>query len=167
MFKTLKRKKVEEFIIDNRENFYRVAYSYVRNEQDALDILQDAIYKALNSVENLKESKYIKTWFYRIVVNSSIDFLRKNKKYGDLLEIDHLESLESHDEHTDIDLKRNLDDLPEKYRIVIVLRFFEDLKIEEIANILDENVNTIKTRLYKGLKILRIEIENERRGYYE
>ncbi|MBU5307907.1 sigma-70 family RNA polymerase sigma factor [Clostridioides mangenotii] len=167
MFKTLKRKKVEEFIIDNRENFYRVAYSYVRNEQDALDILQDAIYKALNSVENLKESKYIKTWFYRIVVNSSIDFLRKNKKYGDLLEIDHLESLESHDKHADIDLKKNLDDLPEKYRIVIVLRFFEDLKIEEIANILDENVNTIKTRLYQGLKKLRIKIENERRGYYE
>ncbi|WP_331666942.1 sigma factor [Metaclostridioides mangenotii] len=66
MFKTLKRKKVEAFIIENRENFYRVAYSYVRNEQDALDIIQDSIYKALNSVEILKEIKFIKTWFYRI-----------------------------------------------------------------------------------------------------
>ncbi|WP_024621320.1 RNA polymerase sigma factor [Metaclostridioides mangenotii] len=164
MFKTLKRKKVEEFIIENRENFYRVAYSYVRNEQDALDIIQDSIYKALNSVEKLKEIKFIKTWFYRIVVNCSIDYLRRNKKYSDFLLKEQLEKIESYEDHTNLDLKKNLDDLPEKYRIIIVLRFFEDLKIEEIAKILDENVNTVKTRLYQGLKKLRINIESERRS---
>lgn len=164
MFKTLKRKKVEEFIIENRENFYRVAYSYVRNEQDALDIIQDSIYKALNSVEKLKEIKFIKTWFYRIVVNCSIDYLRRNKKYSDFLVKEQLEKIESYEDHTNLDLKKNLDDLPEKYRIIIVLRFFEDLKIEEIAKILDENVNTVKTRLYQGLKKLRINIESERRS---
>jgi len=164
MFKTLKRKKVEEFIIENRENFYRVAYSYVRNEQDALDIIQDSIYKALNSVEKLKEIKFIKTWFYRIVVNCSIDYLRRNKKYSDFLLKEQLEKIESYEDHTNLDLKKNLDDLSEKYRIIIVLRFFEDLKIEEIAKILDENVNTVKTRLYQGLKKLRINIESERRS---
>ncbi|WP_304340544.1 RNA polymerase sigma factor [Metaclostridioides mangenotii] len=164
MFKTLKRMKVEEFIIENRENFYRVAYSYVRNEQDALDIIQDSIYKALNSVEKLKEIKFIKTWFYRIVVNCSIDYLRRNKKYSDFLIKEQLEKIESYEDHTNLDLKKNLDDLPEKYRIIIVLRFFEDLKIEEIAKILDENVNTVKTRLYQGLKKLRINIESERRS---
>lgn len=164
MFKTLKRKKVEEFIIENRENFYRVAYSYVRNEQDALDIIQDSIYKALNSVEKLKEIKFIKTWFYRIVVNCSIDYLRRNKKYSNFLLKEQLEKIESYEDHTNLDLKKNLDDLPEKYRIIIVLRFFEDLKIEEIAKILDENVNTVKTRLYQGLKKLRINIESERRS---
>ncbi|GAA0223156.1 sigma-70 family RNA polymerase sigma factor [Metaclostridioides mangenotii] len=164
MFKTLKRKKVEEFIIENRENFYRVAYSYVRNEQDALDIIQDSIYKALNSVEKLKEIKFIKTWFYRIVVNCSIDYLRKNKKYSNFLEVEQLEKIECYEDYTNLDLKKNLDDLPEKYRIIIVLRFFEDLKIEEIAKILDENVNTVKTRLYHGLKKLRVNIESERRS---
>jgi RNA polymerase sigma-70 factor (ECF subfamily) len=164
VFKTLKRKKVEEFIIENRENFYRVAYSYVKNEQDALDIIQDSIYKALNSVEKLKEIKFIKTWFYRIVVNCSIDYLRKNKKYSNFLEVEQLEKIECYEDHTNLDLKKNLDDLPEKYRIIIVLRFFEDLKIEEIAKILDENVNTVKTRLYQGLKKLRVNIESERRS---
>ena len=75
-----------------------------------------------------------------------------------------LEKIESYEDHTNLDLKKNLDDLPEKYRIIIVLRFFEDLKIEEIAKILDENVNTVKTRLYQGLKKLRINIESERRS---
>jgi RNA polymerase sigma-70 factor (ECF subfamily) len=164
VFKTLKRKKVEEFIIENRENFYRVAYSYVKNEQDALDIIQDSIYKALNSVEKLKEIKFIKTWFYRIVVNCSIDYLRKNKKYSNFLEVEQLEKIECYEDYTNLDLKKNLDDLPEKYRIIIVLRFFEDLKIEEIAKILDENVNTVKTRLYQGLKKLRVNIESERRS---
>jgi RNA polymerase sigma-70 factor (ECF subfamily) len=60
------------------------------------------------------------------------------------------------DRYEDFDLKNALDQLPEKYRTVIVLRFFEDLKIEEIAEVLDENANTIKTRLYTSLNKLRL-----------
>ncbi|WP_331666940.1 RNA polymerase sigma factor [Metaclostridioides mangenotii] len=90
--------------------------------------------------------------------------MRRNKKYSDFLLKEQLEKIESYEDHTNLDLKKNLDDLPEKYRIIIVLRFFEDLKIEEIAKILDENVNTVKTRLYQGLKKLRINIESERRS---
>jgi len=48
--------------------------------------------------------------------------------------------------------------LPEKYRTIVVLRYFEDLKIDEIAEILNENVNTVKTRLYKSLEILRVKL---------
>jgi len=55
-----------------------------------------------------------------------------------------------------------LDNLPEKYRTVVILRYFEDLKIDEIAEILNENVNTIKTRLYKSLEKLGIKL-----SYYE
>lgn len=65
----------------------------------------------------------------------------------------------NHDVYQDIDLERCLDDLPEMFRTVIVLRYFEDLKIEEIAEILKENKNTIKTRLYRGLSMLRIQME--------
>jgi len=55
-------------------------------------------------------------------------------------------------------LQRALDNLPEKYRTIVVLRYFEDLKIDEIAEILNENVNTVKTRLYKSLEILRVKL---------
>ena len=63
-----------------------------------------------------------------------------------------------YDKYEDIDLQRALDQLPEKYRTIIVLRYFEDMKIGDIAQILGENENTIKTRLYNALAKLKISI---------
>ncbi|NMS90120.1 sigma-70 family RNA polymerase sigma factor [Clostridioides difficile] len=159
MFKSLKRTKVEKYIIDNKDSFYRIAYSYTKNEEDALDVVQEAMYKALYSVENIKEVNYIKTWFYKILVRTSIDFIRKNRKYNNMTDIDHIDETGEYDKYTDLDLKRALEELPIEYKSIIILRFFEDLKIEEVAIILDENVNTVKTRLYTALKKLKLKIE--------
>ncbi|MCU6791593.1 RNA polymerase sigma factor [Paenibacillus sp. WQ 127069] len=149
-------------ITDHKENVYRLAYSYVKNKEDALDIVQDSIYKALTSIELLNKPEAVKSWFYRIVVYTSLDFLRKQKK----VQIVDEETIESYspgtaDIYPDIDLEQTLDNLPHKYRSVIVLRYFEDLKIEEVADILNENVNTIKTRLYQALQILRVTMNDE------
>lgn len=67
----------------------------------------------------------------------------------------------SNDTYTDIDLQRALEKLPEEYRVIIVLRYFEDMKIDEIANVLSQNTNTIKTKLYTGLRRLKIKINTE------
>lgn len=162
MTKNEKFELVENFIVENREAHYRLAYSYVRNKENALDIVQDAILKALSSINRLEETAYLKTWFYRIIVNTSIDFIRKHQRItvmdDDILSI-HLPQLE--DDIIDMDLQDAIDQLPPKYRSLIILRFFEDLKIDEIAVVMDENVNTIKTRLYAALKKLRIEVGEE------
>lgn len=159
MTKKEKFKLVEKFLIENREAHYRLAYSYVRNKENALDIVQDSIVKALNSIDRLEEIAYFKTWFYRIIVNTSIDFIRKHKRMtvmdDDVLSV-YLPQLE--DELTDMDLQDAIDQLPSTYKTLIILRFFEDLKIEEIAAITNENMNTTKTRLYSALKKLRIEV---------
>lgn len=154
-------KQFVDYIIENKEKHYRLALSYVKNADDALDVVQESIYKAISTADTLKNPDYLKTWFYKILVNTSLDLLRRRKK---LVVVDD-EALSSFDSGTfdnceDIDLQTALDNLPAQYRSVVVLRFFEDLKIEEIAAILDENVNTIKTRLYKSLKMLRIQIDN-------
>ncbi|ENY8474603.1 sigma-70 family RNA polymerase sigma factor [Clostridioides difficile] len=159
MFKSLKRTKVEKYIIDNKDSFYRIAYSYTKNEEDALDVVQEAMYKALYSVENIKEVNYIKTWFYKILIRTSIDFIRKNRKYNNMTDIDLIDETGEYDKYTDLDLRRALEELPIEYKSIIILRFFEDLKIEEVAIILDENVNTVKTRLYTALKKLKLKIE--------
>ncbi|AMM56923.1 TPA: sigma-70 family RNA polymerase sigma factor [Clostridioides difficile] len=159
MFKSLKRTKVEKYIIDNKDSFYRIAYSYTKNEEDALDVVQESMYKALYSVENIKEVNYIKTWFYKILVRTSIDFIRKNRKYNNMTDIDLIDETGEYDKYTDLDLRRALEELPIEYKSIIILRFFEDLKIEEVAIILDENVNTVKTRLYTALKKLKLKIE--------
>ncbi|WP_177238056.1 sigma-70 family RNA polymerase sigma factor [Paenibacillus sp. 1_12] len=149
-------------IIDHKENVYRLAYSYVKNKEDALDIVQDSIYKALKSIELLNKPEAIKSWFFKIVVYTSLDFLRKQKN----VQIVDEETIDSYssgtkDIYPNIDLEKTLDDLPHKYRSVIVLRYFEDLKIEEVAEILHENVNTIKSRLYQALQLLRITMNDE------
>lgn len=149
-------------ITENKENVYRLAYSYVKNKEDALDIVQDSIYKAITNIELLKNPNAVKSWFYRIVVNTSLDFLRRNKKVQ-AMEPEMIETYSpgAEDIYTDMDLQRTLEDLPTKYRSVIVLRYFEDLKIDEVAEVLNENTNTIKTRLYQALQLLRVKLTNE------
>lgn len=124
MFKSLKRTKVEKYIIDNKDSFYRIAYSYTKNEEDALDVVQEAMYKALYSVENIKEVNYIKTWFYKILVRTSIDFIRKNRKYNNMTDIDLIDETGEYDKYTDLDLRRALEELPIEYKSIIILRFF-------------------------------------------
>jgi RNA polymerase sigma-70 factor, ECF subfamily len=151
---------LEDFIIQNKESHYRLAYSYVKNKDAALDIVQESILKALNSVDSLANAEHIKTWFYRILVNTSLDVLRKQGKlsYVEDIVLD-LNSEAKDDIYENLDLQTAMDNLPHNYRMIISLRYFEDLKLEEIAAILGENLNTVKTRLYAGLKRLRIEME--------
>lgn len=162
MIKRNKEKLLTRCITDNKENIYRLAYSYVKNKEDALDIVQESIYKALTSMDVLKDPEAVKSWLFRIVVNTSLDFLRKHKRVQ-VIDDEDLEfySAGVEDVYPDMDLERTLEELPLKYRSVIVLRYFEDMKIEEVAEILNENVNTVKTRLYQALKMLRVTMQDE------
>lgn len=154
------RRLLTTLIIEQKESYYRLAYSYVKNEQDALDVIQESIQKALLSLDQINDINTIKSWFYKIVVYTSLDLLRKRKKII-VTETTQLETTIKGkiDDYTDLDLQQAIDELPHKYRIIIILRYFEDFKLEEIAAVLDENVNTIKTRLYKAHKMLRLKIE--------
>lgn len=151
-----------QFIQRYQNDFYRLANSYCKNEQDALDIVQDSIQKAMQSYDQLEEKEKLKSWFYKIVVHTSLDFLRKHKRVH-VMEDEKLMSVYDHyeDHYENIDLEKALDDLPTQYRQIIILRYFEDLKIDDIAFILEENANTIKTRLYKGLKLLKADLQTE------
>ncbi|MFJ5624526.1 sigma-70 family RNA polymerase sigma factor [Peribacillus loiseleuriae] len=147
-------------ITEKKENYYRLAFSYVKNKEDALDIIQESIKKALISVDKINDSQSINSWVYKIIVHTALDFLRKQKKVT-LTDVETLEffSQGQVDDYQNVDLQKALDELPVKYKSIILLRYFEDLKIEEIAKILEENINTIKTRLYKALELLRIKMD--------
>lgn len=166
LFEGMKKKDVHALFVscmtDYKGDFYRLAFSYVKNQEDALDIVQESIKKGLISIDAIKDPHSIKSWFYKIVVRTAIDFLRKQKRWTlvDDQTID-LFNQGKEDAYKDLDLHNALDDLPLQYKTVIILRFFEDLKLEEIAEIVDENINTVKTRLYRGLKLLRITISQE------
>lgn len=146
-----------EFIEENQDKLYRIAFSYVKNEDLALDIVQESIEKALRNIKTLKHEEYVKTWFYRILINESLGYIRHNKNTT-LCQVEDLkDDIEWNDNITieGIDLYNNIGKLKEKLRTVIILRFFEDLKIEEIARITKTSPNTVKSRLYKGLEELK------------
>ena len=146
------------YIRDNQDKLYRMAFSYAKNEDAALDIVQEAITKALKNIE-----KYVNTWFYRIVINECLQYIKKNKKmmYCRLQEIENKVDWKDSITYEGIDTYKYVQKLSPKIKTVILLRFFEDKKIEEIAKITNTNVNTVKSRLYKGLKELRKWLKNE------
>lgn len=144
-----------EYVKTNEDRLYRVAYSYVKDEETALDMLQDAIEKAIRKIHTLKYGEYVKTWFYRILINRCIDNLKiKSIRKEILLEDYHIN--EENKEY--IDIYRSIDKLKPKLKTIIVLRYFENMKLEEIAKITNTNVSTVKTRLYKALKELKSEL---------
>lgn len=163
MSKKEKYKIVEQYILDNQASHYRFAFSYVKNKENALDIIQESILKALRSIDSLKEISYLKTWFYRILINTAISFLKKNKREY-LLEDEalHLHLPKQEDEAPHLDLYEAINHLSPMYKTIILLRYFEDMKINDIAEMLGENSNTIKTRLYAAHRKLRIEMEDDK-----
>lgn len=133
---------------------YRLAYSYVKNEQDAMDIVQDAAYKLLKHAGRIRRQDQIETWLYRVTVNTALDFLRKHKR----VTVGLPEAEEGRpDDHSRLYLLDLLDRLDPKSRTVLLLKYFEDMTFAQIAEILDENVNTVKSRLYQALRILKLE----------
>ena len=155
-------KETEKILLENYEKYYRLAYSYVKTEHDALDVVQESAYKAIRDCGKVRERKYIGTWIYRIVVNTALDLLRRQGREVSLDESRAGEEWQPPGE--DLELRGVLDRLNEKEKTVVVLRYFYDMKLEDIADILGENVNTVKARLYRTLKKLRLELGPESSG---
>ena len=149
--------QTEKMLIDQYERLYRLAYSYVHNEADALDIVQESACKVITQCKNLKDTEKLFPLLCRIVVNTSLDLLRNQIKEQPAEE---LPEAAAEDKYEELDLKKALNRLEPENRTIIILRYFEDMKIEDIALVVDENVNTVKTRLYRSLKKLRIQLDD-------
>ena len=149
------QQKVEDQILDSYEAMYRLAYTYVRNEEDALDIVQESVYKAIKNASKVRQESYIRTWLWRIVMNTAVDYIRSRKNET---ELDAAGETGKEDTYQDFDTLEALKILDEREKAVVILRFFEDQKLDDIARILHENTNTVKTILYRSLKKLRVQL---------
>ncbi len=155
-----KKDKFKEYITSNIDKIYRFAFTYIKNEYDAEDVVSESVRKGLEAIESLKNEEYMGTWFYRIMINTANTYLKSKSKVTYLDEALE-ETMSSQDEYHDVDLYNLIMRLDKKYRTLIVLRFYEDMTLEQISTILDENINTVKTRLYKALDILKQNIKKE------
>lgn len=156
--------QLQAYLIENKSAHYRLVYSYTKHSEDAFDVIQESIEKALKAIHKSAFPESMNAWFYRILVNTSLDYLRKNKRYISYEPEAFENMVETQDQYADFDLHDALETLPAEIKTIVILRYFEDLKIADIAKILDENENTIKTRLYRGLKLLKIELKEETNG---
>ena len=135
----------------------REAYIRCKYEEDVKEIVQETIYKAYRNIRSLKEPQYFKTWLSRILIYVANDYLR-NKGMVDLEldETSYVKEVVIEDKiEIKIDLYNAIDELEDKYKDAVILRYIDDLKIEDISKILDRPVNTIKTHLRKALKDMK------------
>ena len=149
-----------QYILENQDRFYRVAYSYTRHQEDALDAVQSAICKALEAHENIKNADAIKTWFYKILINECLTVLKKRGKV--VLIADAAKQEEAYYEkgyEQGGDIEQELEKLEMDIQVIIKLRFFEEMSLKEISSITGFNLNTVKTKLYRGLKLLKENIQ--------
>lgn len=156
-----KEKLVEEIILKKYNSYYRLAYSFVHTESDAEDIVQNMAYNALRAAGNLRNPEYAETWLYRILMNEIFKLMKQpeNFSYEEYMERTGNEGKCVEDTYVDVDLMQVLDGLPAKEKLIVELRYFEDRKLEDIAVILGENVSTVKSKLYRSLKKMRIMLE--------
>lgn len=156
-----RERRVEQLLMDNYDKYYRLALSYVHNEDDAGDIVQNGAYKAILKSGSLKNPDYASTWIYRIMLNEIFNFYRERQSVS-LEEMEQERNVLSvEDTYENFDLRKALDGLEKEDKAVVELRYFEDMKLEEISEILNENVNTVKSRLYRSLKKLRVKLSGQ------
>ncbi|HDR7353196.1 sigma-70 family RNA polymerase sigma factor [Bacillus wiedmannii] len=148
----------EQLITFVRQKLYRTAYSYVRNEQDALDIYQETIYEAYLSLKKLKEPEKFQSWITKILVFKAIDFIRKSSRqfvandemFASLSAEENMTKLEQ-----SLDLTTAFNSLDPTYKTIILLRYYHDLSIKEIADVLNSPEGTIKSQLHRARHALR------------
>ena len=149
------RQQLSEYIVAHQEDFYRLAYSYVKNRDAALDVVQESIVRALTRSDSLRQPEYMKTWFYRILLNESMNHYRRGKRLVPLEDQAADTPAPISDPAERLDLYAAIERLDPREQAIIRLRFFEDMKLEEIARATGTNLNTVKSRLYKSLRKLR------------
>ena len=152
-----KEEALTQYIIENQARFYRLAYSVLKNSDEALDAVQTAVCHALEHQNSLRNVEAVRAWFYRILMNVCNDVLRQKARLAPFPA--DWEPAQGDPEPADDALTERVDALPPAIGTVIKLRFYEELTLSEISEVTGQNLNTVKSRLYAGLKKLRVAME--------
>lgn len=155
------KNKYATLLQSDRERYYRIAYSYVKREEDALDIVGEAACRGLLQLHTLRSEEYFRTWMTRIVINCAIDHMRRSGRTVSLddLPVESAPQDASFECEDTLDLYAALDALSARDRSCIILRYFEERSFAETAEILGEPESTVKARVYRALKKLRGHME--------
>lgn len=134
-------------------DLYKTALSFLKNEEEALEAIQEVTYRAYKSINSVRETAYFKTWLIRIMINYCNDQLNKKKRV--VLNEGLLALHSTSVDHTPMELRDAMLGLDDRSREVLTLKYFHDMKIKDIAVTLQCPEGTVKTWLNKALRALR------------
>ena len=160
VLKRAREKIFEEYIKGNKEKLYKISYVYLKNKDDAMDVIHESIVKAYRKLDNIKDLNNIDKWFIRLLINTSIDYIRKNSKMI-LIEDKDMEVLINNSKEQEDGFNLLIENLNEELRLIIILKYFHGYKISEISEILNLKESQVKNKIHKALNLLRKEIEEE------
>lgn len=146
------KKAFEQLIKQHYERIYRTAYLYVHNEQDALDVVQEATYQAYTSIHSLKQPEYLMTWLTRIIIRCAGQILKKRNNVVPLTDevLSTLSGTEPSDHDESIHLLNSIGKLKDNYRTVIILFYYHDYSLKTISELMEIPEGTVKTYLSRG-----------------
>lgn len=150
------REQLIEFLLENQNKFYRYAFTYVHHRDYAMDMVQNSFLKALEQIHTLRNLNAMKTWFYRILTNECLQALKKAQREN-LVEPSEIQDeiyLEKAYEPA-LELYEAVRQLAPETQTIIFLYYYEEYTLKEISKITGYNLNTVKSRLYAGLKKLK------------
>lgn len=132
------------------KDMYIVSKSILHDDNDCADAVSESILKAYESISQLKQPRYFKTWLMKILVNNCYQIRRLQKK---VITIDSFPDIPIHqDEYSNTELYQVVNELEEDLRVVVVMYYFQDLSVKEISKVLDIPVGTVKSRLSRARK---------------
>ena len=169
---TISLKLVEKAVKGNREAFgklilmhqeylYRLAYLYAKNEQDALDAVQECAMRAMISMDKLREPEYFKTWITRILLNSVYVAQKKHKNHSPYEEYSGAVPEQPVSIEEKADLYDAIDLLPSNYKTVVILQYFQGMKVKEIAQVMNLPVGSVKAYLSRAREALKKQLEGQ------
>ncbi|UPK44251.1 RNA polymerase sigma factor [Paenibacillus pabuli] len=148
-------------LIRQLENsLYNTAKSMLRKEEDVADAIQETILKAYKSLHTIREPQYFKTWMFRILINECNTILSRRSLSTSYAEIPAKQETTS--PYDEVDMREAVDRLDEQKRVVIVLHYFEDLSLRQVADALDISESAVKMRLSRARQELYHKFKNFR-----
>ncbi|MEK3797659.1 sigma-70 family RNA polymerase sigma factor [Peribacillus sp. FSL H8-0477] len=146
-----------ELMDRHKIQLYKMAYSYLRNEDDAVEALQEVTFRAYRALKKIKNPDFFSTWLIRILLNYCMDVQKSKKRM--IVDIEKMEQAAVYQNHKSIEIEQAMKEMETKQRELLELKYFHELKITEIAELWQCPEGTVKTRLYKALKILKSKLE--------
>ena len=140
-----------------KKQLFRAAKGILAEDSLALEAVSEAVFRAYKGIRRLRQPQYVATWFTRILINAANDIYKRQKREI-AFEEPKAENV-YYDDHDNLNFQQMIDTLPIELRKIVSLKYYSEFTLEEISRILRSPVGTVKSRLNRALKQLRMEVE--------